>query len=408
MFVLIVGCGRVGSSVAKSMLSEGHEVSVLDENPEAIALLNRGQEQSWEDLGGSFTVGTALEIDALVAAGIENADAFVASTDGDNTNLVIAQIAQRRYEIDKVVVRVLDPGRASGTPSRASRPSAPPRPPSTCWSAPSAATRAPRGHELMYVLIVGAGKVGWNLARELIDKQNEVTVVEASRRRYEVVEEELEHNIQYGDGTELWILQRAGIERADLVIAVTGDDEDNILICQVAKEKYGVERVVARCNNPRNLQHFELLGVKPAVSATDLIMRLIEHEVPKYGLVHLLDLKEERLEIIEMEVADGSPADGSEVQSLGLPEGALVISILRDGGGFVPTGESVIRAGDEVLLVLDIGLEESVTVRFAGRAPPRPDRRISLSWLAPALGDRLMARRLVLVQVIGVRIPVPQ
>ena len=112
MFVLVVGCGRVGSSIAKSMLAEGHEVSVLDENPEAIALLDRGQSESWEDLGGSFTVGTALEIDALMASGIDRADAFVASTDGDNTNLVIAQIARRRFDIERVVVRVLDPGRA--------------------------------------------------------------------------------------------------------------------------------------------------------------------------------------------------------------------------------------------------------------------------------------------------------
>ena len=112
MFVLIVGSGRVGSSIARTMLAEGHEVSVLDENPEAIALLNTGQEQGWEDLGGSFTVGTALEIDALEAAGIARADAFVASTDGDNTNLVIAQIARDRFEIPVVVVRVLDPGRA--------------------------------------------------------------------------------------------------------------------------------------------------------------------------------------------------------------------------------------------------------------------------------------------------------
>jgi len=112
MFVLVVGCGRVGSAIAKSMLAEGHEVSVLDENPEAIALLNRGQDRSWEDLGGSFTVGTALEIDAMLAAGVEQADAFVASTDGDNTNLVIAQIAQRRFNVSRVVVRVLDPGRA--------------------------------------------------------------------------------------------------------------------------------------------------------------------------------------------------------------------------------------------------------------------------------------------------------
>ena len=216
----------------------------------------------------------------------------------------------------------------------------------------------------MYVIVVGAGKVGLNLARELIDKGNELTVIENDRGRFATVEEELEHAAQYGDGSELWVLERAGIERADLVIAVTGDDEDNILICQVAKEKYGVERVVARCNNPRNLQHFELLGVKPAVSATDLILRLIEHEVPRYGLLHLLDLPQERLEIIELEVGDGSPAAGRAVKDLGLPDGSLVISILREGGGFVPTGDSVIEPGDEVLVVLDPGLEDDITRLF--------------------------------------------
>jgi trk system potassium uptake protein TrkA len=154
------------------------------------------------------------------------------------------------------------------------------------------------------------------------------------------------------------------------VIAVTGDDEDNILISQVAREKYGVSRVVARCNNPRNLEHFELLGVKPAISATDLILRLIEHEVPKYGLVHLLDLPEERLEIIELEVAEDSEAAAKKVRELGLPDGSLVISILRDGGGFVPTGESTVHAGDEVLLVLDVGIEDRVTELFSSRVAP--------------------------------------
>jgi trk system potassium uptake protein TrkA len=217
----------------------------------------------------------------------------------------------------------------------------------------------------VYVIIAGAGKVGWNLARELISKGQEVTLIESDHARYRVVEEELEHAVQYGDATELWVLERAGILRADLVIAVTGDDEDNILICQVAKEKYECQRIVARVNNPRNLQHFKLLGVQPAVSATDLILRLIEHEVPEYGLVQLLALEEERLEIIELEVAPDSPAAGSPVSGVDLPDGALIISVLRDGAGFVPKPDTVIEPGDGILLILDPGLEGEITPRFA-------------------------------------------
>src|ERR671938_1482511 len=209
----------------------------------------------------------------------------------------------------------------------------------------------------MYVLIVGGGKVGLNLTRELVAKGHEVTLIEGDRSLYLRIEQELEHAVQYGDGTELWVLERAGIQRSDLVIAVTGDDEDNILICQIAREKYLCERIIARVNNPRNRQWFELLGVAPVVSATDLILRLIEHEVPSYGLVHLLDLRDEQLEIIEVEVGDAAPAAGSRVADIQLPDGSLIISVLRRGSGFVPNAETVIEAGDEVLLVLDPGLE---------------------------------------------------
>ena len=218
----------------------------------------------------------------------------------------------------------------------------------------------------MYVVIAGAGKVGWNLARELISKGHEVTCVEQDRRRYLTVEQELEHAVQYGDATELWVLERAGIQRADLVVAVTGDDEDNLLICQIAKEKYLCARIIARVNNPRNRQYFELLGIQPAVSATDLILRLIEHEVPRYGLVHLLALEEERLEIIELEVAEDAPTVGQSVSEIALPEGSLIISVLRGGTGFVPKADTVIEAGDEVLLVLDPGLEDDITAQFVG------------------------------------------
>jgi trk system potassium uptake protein TrkA len=113
MFILIVGSGRVGSAVAKRALDAGHEVSVLDSDPLSHERLDKDQTTTWEDAGGRFTVGTALEIDALLEAGIENADVFVAATSGDNTNLVIAQIAQRRFNVGRVVVRVADPARAS-------------------------------------------------------------------------------------------------------------------------------------------------------------------------------------------------------------------------------------------------------------------------------------------------------
>jgi trk system potassium uptake protein TrkA len=232
----------------------------------------------------------------------------------------------------------------------------------------------------VYVIIAGAGKVGWNLARELIANDQEVTLIESDHRRYQVVEEELEHAVQYGDATELWVLERAGIQRADIVIAVTGDDEDNIIISQVAREKYGVDRIVARVNNPRNYQHFKLLDVQPAVSATDLILRLIEHEVPAYGLVQLLALEEERLEIIELEVGEGSVVAGHQVKDVVLPEGSLIISVLRGGRGFVPKSDSVIEAGDQVLLILDPGLEERITSQFApDGAKSTGDRRIGRS-----------------------------
>ena len=251
----------------------------------------------------------------------------------------------------------------------------------------------------MYIIIAGAGKVGWNLARELIGEGHEVTLIESDRNRYLTVEEELEHSIQHGDASELWVLERAGIVRADMVVAVTGDDEDNMLISQVAKEKYLVEHTIARVNNPRNLEHFELLGIRPVVSATDLILRLIEHEVPHHGLVHLLDLRQEQLEIIELEVAEDAPAAGKPIGELELPEGCLVVSVLRNGTGFVPKADTVIEAGDEVLAVLNPGDEPEVCQLFgaykAGRdgAAAASERRVDLD-------PRSSARRAVPISAV--------
>lgn len=216
----------------------------------------------------------------------------------------------------------------------------------------------------MYVIVAGAGKVGVNLTRELLGQGHEVTLIENRRQRYQGIEQLLEHNILYGDASELWVLERAGIERAEMVIAVTGDDEDNILICQVAKEKYGISRIIARVNNPSNRSHFDLLGIKPVVSATELILRLLEHEVPHHKLVHLLDLEEEEIEIIEIRLDEKSPVVGRTVGDLDTPDNTLVISIIRDGRGTVPNATTVFQAGDDILAVLDPQREEELKQIF--------------------------------------------
>jgi trk system potassium uptake protein TrkA len=221
----------------------------------------------------------------------------------------------------------------------------------------------------MYIVIAGGGKVGANLARSLLDLGHEVTLVEQRRDRFETLEAEFEHRVQLGDATELFVLERAGIARPpDLVVAVTGDDEDNMIICQIAKERYGVEKVIARVNDPRNQPHFDLLGVSPTVSATSIILAMIEHEVPEHGLIHLLELRKENLEIVEVQLDADSPCIGKEVGRITMPAGARLITIMREGKAQMGDGTTQLKAGDQVLAVLEPGKEEELRKVFLKKA----------------------------------------
>jgi trk system potassium uptake protein TrkA len=212
----------------------------------------------------------------------------------------------------------------------------------------------------VYILIAGGGKVGSNLASTLLKMGHEVTLLDNDRSRYGALEARFEHVARYGDATELFVLERAGVERADLVVAVTGDDEDNIIVCQVAKEKYGVPKVIARVNDPRNQQHFDMVGITLTVSATATILALIEHELPQHELVTLIDLKRENLEIVEFAIGAGSPAAGKFVRELNLPSRSRLISVTRDGRAEIAIGDTQLAPGDLVMAILEPDVEDEL------------------------------------------------
>jgi len=213
----------------------------------------------------------------------------------------------------------------------------------------------------MYVIVAGGGKVGANVMRSLLRLGNEVTLIEQRRDRFERLEDEFEHQVQRGDATEIFVLERAGITRPpDIVLALTGDDEDNMVIAQIAKEKYSVPKVIARVNDPRNQAHFDLLGISPTICATTSIMALIEHEVPEHQLVHLLELRKENLEIVEVQIAKDSPSAGKRVERLSLPEGSRLISVMRNGKAEIAVGATELQPGDQVLAILEPGKEDEL------------------------------------------------
>jgi trk system potassium uptake protein TrkA len=213
----------------------------------------------------------------------------------------------------------------------------------------------------MYVVIAGGGKVGANVMRSLLRLGHEVTLIEQRRDRFERLEDEFEHQVQRGDATEIFVLERAGLARPpDIVLALTGDDEDNMIIGQLAKEKYGVPKVIARVNDPRNQAHFDLLGISPTICATSSIMALVEHEVPEHDLIHLLELRKENLEIVEVQIDRDSPSAGKRVERLELPEGARLISVMREGAAEIAVGSTTLQAGDQVLAILEPGKEDAL------------------------------------------------
>ncbi len=219
----------------------------------------------------------------------------------------------------------------------------------------------------MYIIIIGAGKVGFFLAKRLIQNKHTVSIVDKNKLICQETAREVEALVINGDGCDPKILEEAGISRCDVMAAVTGDDEDNLIICQLAKERFNVQRTVGRVNNPDNEYTFSELGIDVPVDSTQIIAKIIEEEVSFSDFVNLMSFKRGKLAIVRVDLPADSPVINKEVKDVILPENSVLVSILRQDDVIVPKGNTVFKPGDDVVALTLIGNEPQLLNVLAGK-----------------------------------------
>lgn len=216
----------------------------------------------------------------------------------------------------------------------------------------------------MYIIVGGGGDVGYYLTRYLLQQGHEILLLEKESGRFQVLVEELGQSVLRGDACEARTMEEAGARRADAVIAVTGEDEDNLIICQLAKKRFNVTRTIARLNNPMHEELFQKLGIDVTVSPTKAILSLIESELPGQRFVLLMNLKRAGLEIIQIVVPSLSTVVGKPLNQINLPRRSNVALIIRDDEPIIPTGDVVIQANDEIYALVNREGEEELRSTF--------------------------------------------
>ncbi len=219
----------------------------------------------------------------------------------------------------------------------------------------------------MYFVIVGGGRVGYYLAKELLDQGHEVVIIEKNAAIVAAILEDLGSIAYRGDGCETYVLGEVGTPRADMLIAVTGDDEDNLVACQVAKHLFQVPRTIARIRDPRNETIFKKLGIDVTINNTNIILENIEEQVPTHKLTHLLELRDQGLEIVEVKIPANAASVGTPVKDLQLPPGTVLSLVIRKSRKpIVPSGSTVIQAEDQVVAVTSRESEEALRAILRG------------------------------------------
>lgn len=220
----------------------------------------------------------------------------------------------------------------------------------------------------MYIVVVGGGKVGYYLTKTLVNEGYEVLLIERNATKVTTWSERFGAVVLQGDGCEVSVLEKAGVGRADVVIATTGDDEDNLVIAQLAQHQFTVPKVIARVNNPKNEEIFRRLGVMYTVSQTNIILSRIEEEIPNRPLIHLSTLRHADLAIVEVDIDRTAPVVGASLRTVRFPPDAIVAAIVRADNLIVPRGETTFEAGDRIIAICRRAQENMLREILAGDA----------------------------------------
>jgi trk system potassium uptake protein len=224
----------------------------------------------------------------------------------------------------------------------------------------------------MFIMVVGAGRVGYYLTKELLSAGHEVVLLEKDPVRAMQVADELGSVVINRDGCEGKHLAAAGANRANIVVAVTGDDEDNLVICQMARHHFNVPRTIARVDNPRNAILFRELGVSEVISATRMALGAVEQDIPVHELLHLAQLEHGDLELVEAQILADSPAAGQNARQIPLPDGCTLFAVIRNEIPQVIRSDTILQAGDKVVAISRTDCQELVERLLIGDAPAIP------------------------------------
>lgn len=383
MKVVVVGYGRVGSALARELGGDGHQVTVIDNQSSRV-------QRAARLANVKVIAGNAVDVQVQRDAGVSGTDVFLAVTANDNVNLVSAQIALEMFQVPHVFARVYVPSRAELTAERGVQSVCPThytietllqkarevgdetatQPVAMKRHQPRQRPQLQPTDESKFVVVAGGGRVGFHLARALIKNGHEVAVIESNAATAGEIKARLDCPVIVGDGSMTPVLEEAGVSRARVFAAVTGQDEDNLVACQAARMLSKSVKTIARVSNPTNEELYKALGVNSTISATSLIENVIERELPTLHIKTLLSLPGGTFNILELTLTNKAPVIDRPLRDIVLPRDTNVVAILRNQKTVVPRGDTVFKTNDVVITLVGKESEEALKRTLLGGDEP--------------------------------------